>query len=308
MSSSLLSKLKKNSTIKLSDTMADSDFFNTNTQVKTDLPILNLALSGSLHGGLSSGLTVLAAPSKHGKSILSLYMVAAYMKKYPESVCLFYDSEFGSPPAYLKNYDIDLNRVLHTPISTVEGLRTDIAVQLDNIERGEKVIIFIDSIGNLASKKETVDALEGSEKADMTRAKNIKSLFRIITPQLTIKDIPCIVINHTITTMEFFSKTVMTGGCVVEGTEIQMGDGTLKQIQDILPGEFVKTLTGNSEVTHVWNPNTLDDGNPECYEFEFDDGYKVTTSKTHKFLCSEGDQFVWVEAQYLTENHDIVSI
>lgn len=307
--SSLLAKLKKNSTVKMSASMADSKFFNEKDQVKTDLPLLNLALSGSINGGLSSGLTIVAAPSKHFKSNISLFMVSAYMKKYPESVCLFYDSEFGSPPDYLHTFDIDLDRVLHTPIATVEDLRSDLTVQLDGLERGkDKVIIFIDSVGNLASRKETQDALDGKEKADMTRAKTLKSLFRIVTPQFTLKEIPCIVINHTIETLEMFSKTVMTGGCVVANTPIQMADGSVKFIQDIQVGEKVKTLTGASEVTHAWNPETLAIGTPECIELTFDDGYKVTVSDNHKFLCSVNDQFVWVEAKDLEPDHDIVSI
>lgn len=306
--SSLLAKLKKNSTVKMSASMADSKFFNEKDQVKTDLPLLNLALSGSINGGLSSGLTIVAAPSKHFKSNISLFMVSAYMKKYPESVCLFYDSEFGSPPDYLHTFDIDLDRVLHTPIATVEDLRSDLTVQLDGLERGkDKVIIFIDSVGNLASRKETQDALDGKEKADMTRAKTLKSLFRIVTPQFTLKEIPCIVINHTIETLEMFSKTVMTGGCCSLNTEIQTDKG-IKFIQDIVPGDKVKTLTGYSEVTHSWNPETLAVGTPECIELTFDDDYKVTVSDNHKFLCSVNDQYVWVEAKDLEPDHDIVSI
>ena len=210
--SKLLAKMKKNSTLKHVEVMSESKFFNDVDPVKTDVVILNLALSGSINGGLNSGLTTVAAPSKHFKSNLSLKMVSAYMNKYPDSICLFYDSEFGSPPPYLTQFDIDISRVLHTPVTTIEDLRTDMTNQLENIERGEKVIIFIDSVGNLASRKETKDALEGNEKADMTRAKVLKSTFRIVTPQLLLKDIPCVLINHTYDSMEMFSKTTMGGG------------------------------------------------------------------------------------------------
>lgn len=306
--SKLLDKLKSRSTVKLTSVMSDSNLFGDKKLTKLDLPILNLALSGSVHGGLSSGVTVVAAPSKHFKSNISLFMVSAYLKENKDAICLFYDSEFGSPPAYLTNFDIDTSRVLHTPVTTVEELRTDIVNQLDGIDRGDKVIVFIDSIGNLASKKETVDAMEGSEKADMTRAKTIKSLFRIITPQMTIKDIPCIVINHTIDTISFISQTVMTGGCIVQDTDIQMSDGTLKKIQDIQVGEKVKTLTKDSVVTHVWNPDTLVDGMPECIELTFDDGFTVTTSSNHKFLCSVQDRYEWVEAKDLTSEYDVVTV
>lgn len=209
---SLLNKLAKSSTVKMSSVLSDSKFFGSKDITTTDLPILNLAFSGSLTGGFKSGLTQFAGPSRHFKSNLALFCVKAYLEKNKDAVCLYYDSEFGSPPAYLETFGIPLDRVLHTPVIHVEQLKFDLVAQLDNIERGDKVIIFIDSIGNLASKKETEDALEQKSVADMSRAKAIKSLFRIVTPQLTVKDIPCIAINHTIQTMEMFSKTVVTGG------------------------------------------------------------------------------------------------
>jgi hypothetical protein len=64
----------------------------------------------------------------------------------------------------------------------------------------------------LASKKEVEDALEGKSVADMTRAKQMKSLFRMVTPHLTIKDIPMIVVNHTYSEMGLFPKQIVSGG------------------------------------------------------------------------------------------------
>jgi hypothetical protein len=84
--------------------------------------------------------------------------------------------------------------------------------QIEGIERNDKIMIIIDSIGNLASKKEVEDALDGKSVADMSRAKQIKSLFRMVTPHLTIKDIPMVVVNHTYKTMELYSKDVVGGG------------------------------------------------------------------------------------------------
>lgn len=84
--------------------------------------------------------------------------------------------------------------------------------QLNNIERGDHVIVVIDSVGNLASKKEVEDALEGKSVADMTRAKQMKSLFRMVTPHLTIKDIPMIVVNHTYSEIGLFPKQIVSGG------------------------------------------------------------------------------------------------
>ena len=63
-----MDKLKKNSKIKASEVLADSKFFAAKDQTTTPVPMVNVALSGDLDGGLVSGLTVLAGPSKHFKT------------------------------------------------------------------------------------------------------------------------------------------------------------------------------------------------------------------------------------------------
>ena len=209
---SLLDKIKKNSTIKDSSILSKSKFFNQKDMIATGVPMINVALSGKLDGGLTPGLTMWAGPSKHFKTAFSLLMAKSYMEKYPESVMLFYDSEFGTPIKYFETFDIDMERVIHTPLTDIEQLKFDIMQQLQGIERNDKLIIVLDSIGNLASKKEVEDALEGKSVADMSRAKQVKSLFRMVTPHLSLKDIPMIVVNHTYKTMELYAKDVVGGG------------------------------------------------------------------------------------------------
>jgi RecA/RadA recombinase len=209
---SLLDKLKKNSTIKETEVLNKSKFFNKKDMIQTTVPMINVALSGSLEGGLTPGLTVFAGPSKHFKTAFSLLLAKSYLDKYEDAIVLFYDSEFGSPQSYFDSFGIDTNRVLHTPITDIEQLKFDAMSQINNIERGDHVIIIIDSVGNLASKKEVEDALEGKSVADMTRAKQMKSLFRMVTPHLTIKDIPMIVVNHTYSEMGLFPKQIVSGG------------------------------------------------------------------------------------------------
>lgn len=212
MSNKLLDKLQKNSTIKDTAVMHDSKFFNDKDLIQTSVPMINVALSGKLDGGLAPGLTVFAGPSKHFKTAFALMLAKSYMDKYQDAVVLFYDSEFGSPQSYFDSFGIDTKRVLHTPITDIEQLKHDSMQQLNNIERGDHVIIIVDSVGNLASKKEVDDALEGKSVADMTRAKQLKSLFRMVTPHLNIKDIPMIVVNHTYKEQGMFPKDVVSGG------------------------------------------------------------------------------------------------
>jgi len=211
----LLERIKKNSTIKESAILAESKFFQKKDMIPTAVPAINIALSGRLDGGMTPGLTMWAGPSKHFKTMFSLIMAKSYMDKYPEAVMLFYDSEFGTPISYFNSLGIDTKRIIHTPITDVEQLKFDIMQQLDGkegLKRDDRVIILVDSIGNLASKKEVEDAMEGKSVGDMSRAKQIKSLFRMVTPHLTMKNIPMVVVNHTYKTMELYSKDVVGGG------------------------------------------------------------------------------------------------
>jgi len=209
---SIMDKLKKNTKVDYTSILSDSKFFNDKDMVPTDVPMMNVALSGSMDGGLAPGLTVLAGPSKHFKTSFALIMASAYLKKYKDAVLLFYDSEFGSPQAYFENFGIDTDRVLHTPITNVEELKFDMISQLEGLERGDKVVVVIDSVGNLASKKELDDAINEKSVADMSRAKALKGLFRMVTPYLNMKDIPLLAVNHTYKEIGLFPKDVVSGG------------------------------------------------------------------------------------------------
>lgn len=215
--SSLLERLKKSSTIKEADTLSDSKFFDEQEQISTSVPMFNVALSGRLDGGFVSGLTTISGPSKHFKSSFALMMAKAYLDRYDDAVLLFYDSEFGSPKAYFQSFGIDLDRVLHCPLLDMEQFKYDIMHHFDKnnkdgITEKDHVFILVDSMGNLASKKEIDDATSEKSAADFSRAKQNKSIFRMVTPHLRTKRIPMVVIQHTYKSMEMFSKDIVSGG------------------------------------------------------------------------------------------------
>lgn len=212
MANSLIDKIIKNSPTKHASILSESVLFTDKDVIPTPLPVLNIAFSGRLNGGMLSGLTILAGQSKSFKTLLGLFCVKAYLDKYPEAVCVLYDSEGGITPEYLKNNGIDPTRVVHIPIEHLEMLKFDMVKTLKTLERADKVIMLIDSIGNTASLKELEDAENEKSVAEMQRAKSMKALFRMITPSLIAKDVPCICIAHTYQTMELYSKAVISGG------------------------------------------------------------------------------------------------
>ena len=299
---SLRDRLIKNSTIDHTALLTESKVYGRKDMIPTAVPMINVALSGRLDGGLTPGLTVLAAPSKHFKTAFSLLMAAAYLKQHPDGTILFYDSEFGTPESYFTSFGVPLESVVHTPITDIEQLKFDIMHQLQEIKRGDKVMIIIDSVGNLASKKEVEDALKQNTAADMTRAKQLKSLFRMVTPHLTIKDIPMVVVNHVYMEQSLYPKAIVSGGCLASGSKIKMYNGSTKNVEDIKIGDLVSTLRGPKMVTDTWNPETLEFGYPECYEIEFDDGTKVICSNHHPFLVNDE----WIDAEDLIPGMEIV--
>lgn len=193
--------------------MDRSEILKDRDVVDTGIPGINIALSGEVDVGFTSSITQWAGPSKHFKTLFALIQVRAYLNKYPEAYCVLFDSEFGSPLGYFTGLGIDPARVIHVPVLTLEELRHEMVNVLKEVKRGDRVIMVVDSIGNLASRKEMEDAEKSdAPPADMTRAKVAKSLFRLVTPHFALKDIPLVVINHTYQTIEMFSKTVVGGG------------------------------------------------------------------------------------------------
>jgi len=237
---SIMDKLIKASTIDEVDLLSKSNFME-KSETPTPIPMINVALSGSMDGGLKSGLTVLAGPSKHFKTTFALLMLKSYLDADKDAIALFYDSEFGASDDYFASFEIDTSRVLHSPIKNVEQLKFDIIDQLETITRKDKVFILIDSIGNLASKKEIDDAIDNKAVADMTRAKQIKSLFRIVTPYLTMLDIPMVAVAHTYKTQEMYSKDVVGGGTGITYSADQIwiiGRSQNKEGKDVVGYDF----------------------------------------------------------------------
>ena len=272
--SSLMDKLKKAGSVKASSILSKSIFFVSKETIPTDLPILNVAFSGDIQGGLTAGVTIFAGQSKCYKSFLAIFAMKAYMDKYPDSIVLFYDSEFGIPVAYMESMGIDLERIIHIPVTNLEELKFDMVKRLEDIERGDKVFIMVDSIGNMASKREVDNALAENSAADMTRAKEMKSFFRIITPHITMKDLPCVIINHT----------YKEQGCLKFDTKIVTSNGILP-ISELKSGMFVATPTGYQEISDVISPDRIDTNDKEYYKITLEDGSEIFSTGNHEFLC-----------------------
>ena len=179
---------------------------------------LNACLTGSLFGGYPNNRAVaLAGPSGTGKTYLILNAIKQ-AQQIGYSI-VFYDSENAVDKALVEKFGIDASKFRYEPCNTVQEFRSSVTaitdVLIEQKAKGialPKIMVVLDSAGNLATQKEIDDAKTGSSKADMTRAKLLKSTFRIIMTQFGICKIPFLFTNHTYQTQDLFSKQVGGGG------------------------------------------------------------------------------------------------
>lgn len=254
---------------------------------------LNALLSGSIYGGLAGNkITAFAGESATGKTFFVLGIVKQFLSDNPDGGVLYFESESAITKDMIEKRGIDSSRMVMLPVASIQEFAHQSTKILDKYladQERKPMMICLDSLGMLSTSKELGDIADGKETKDMTRAALVKGAFRVLTLKAGKAKVPILVTNHTYSQVGvMFPQQVMGGGCLTDGVNIQMSDGSLKNISEISNGEFVKTMNGDKEVlqTHQFNDK-------ELYEIEFEDGYKIKCSSEHKFLI--GDKWVTVE-------------
>ncbi len=200
------------------DTLDKSSISSIDHYIPTGNFMLNACLTGSLFGGYPNNRAVaLAGPSGTGKTFLILNAIKQ-AQKMGYSI-IYYDSENAVDRELVEKFGIDISTFRYEPCNTVQEYRTSVTNLADTLleqkKKGAelpKIMIVLDSAGNLATQKEIDDARTGANKSDMTRAKLLKSTFRILMTKLGICKIPFLLTNHTYMTQDLFSKQVGGGG------------------------------------------------------------------------------------------------
>lgn len=254
---------------------------------------LNALLSGSIYGGLAGNkITAFAGESATGKTFFVLGIVKQFLSDNPDGGVFYFESESAITKDMIEKRGIDSSRMVMLPVASIQEFAHQSTKILDKYladQERKPMMICLDSLGMLSTSKELTDIADGKETKDMTRAALVKGAFRVLTLKAGKAKVPILVTNHTYSQVgTMFPQQVMGGGCLTDGVNIQMSDGSLKNISEIFDGEFVKTMNGDKEVlqTHQFNDK-------ELYEIEFEDGYKIKCSSEHKFLI--GDKWVTVE-------------
>lgn len=203
----------------LGSILTENKFSKIDEYISTGNFLLNAQLSGSLFGGIPNTRSVaLSGESGVGKSFLCLNIAREAQKM--GYYIIYCDSESAIDEDIARKFGLDPEKIRYQPVNTIKTLKNFCANLYDQLKEKKdkgydvpKIMMIVDSIGNLATEKERTDALSGSDKKDMTRAGDIRSLFRIITTDLAELKIPLVFTNHSYTSVGAYVPTqIMSGG------------------------------------------------------------------------------------------------
>ena len=93
--------------------------------------------------------------------------------------------------------------------------------------------------------------------------------------------------------------------CLTGDALVKMSDYTEKRLDDILPGEEVISYNVNTQTFESKKvTDFFDQGEKDCLEMQLENGETISCTLDHKFYTKNRG---WVEAQYLTDNDEIVT-
>jgi len=276
--------------------LEDSIYARIDEFISSGSYILNAALSGSLFGGMPNRRSLtFAGEEGTGKTYLAL-SIARKAQVMGYSV-IYYDSEGGIDIEFVRRLGVDTKNFRIENINTIEQFATLTAKLNETIknlrDKGKeppKILVILDSLGNLSTTKEKEDTTSGSGKRDMTKQQTIRRTFRVVGNDFAKNAIPFIICNHVY-------------ACVLKDTKVTMKNGNYKKIQNIKIGEEVLTLGGPKEVIDKFEYNVKN-----LLELTFEDNYVIKCTSDHKFAVEINDELTWIRAEDLSENDEILLI
>lgn len=198
--------------------IAESAYSNIKEWIPTGSYILNACMSGDLFKGIPTGrITTFEGDSGVGKSFLACSICREAQKMgYTPIYC---DSEGSIDSNFVSRLGVDPANLIIKQVSTIAETSQFIAnvcaqlqEQEDKYGEHQKVIMVLDSLGNLTSDKERDDIMAGNNKRDMTKAQEIKALFRVNATPLARLQIPLIVNNHVYAAVGAYVPTSIGSG------------------------------------------------------------------------------------------------
>lgn len=208
----------------------------------------NALISGSIYKGFPCGkITVVAGRAAAGKTYFAMQAIEAFQNEYPEGIVVYYDSESTISNDMLKDHGIDTSRVIIDEVKTVEEVKDKAAALLSGYkdvptEERTGLMIVIDSIGRLSTRKEVEDTRKQSDAKDMTKQAALNAMFRVICVPSGQLDVPVFITANVHTAIGTYgAPDKISGGNSVEYAATSIIEFVKKKNYD----EKTKTTIGD---------------------------------------------------------------
>jgi replicative DNA helicase len=150
-------------------TLDSSIYSNIDEYIDTGSYSLNRLITGSIYNGIPRGRVIaLAGQSGTFKSVI-MSMIARNAQLLGYNI-IFYDSENAIDKDFMSRLGADTERILYFPIDTMEDVRNhaiNTTKEFLSENPDEKIMLMLDSFGNLSCAKELRDLESGKDNTDM---------------------------------------------------------------------------------------------------------------------------------------------
>ena len=238
--------------------MSEGSVGDVDSYVDSGSYMFNALVSGSIFGGVPSNkITAIAGESSTGKTFFCLGVVQHYLASNPDAGVVYFESEAAITKSMIDERNIDGDRMILVPVTTVQEFRTQAIKILDKYleqkEDDRKPMMFVlDSLGMLSTSKEMQDSADGKDTRDMTRAQVVKAIFRILTLKLGKAGVPMLVTNHTYDVVGAYVPTKEMGGGsglkYAASTIIYLSKSKEKDGKEVV-GNIIKAKAAKSRLT-----------------------------------------------------------
>ena len=204
-----LKSIKKNTG---AETLADSTLAKVTDYLSTGNYAINRVLTGDIYKGFPTGrISCIAGASQSGKSLLVANTVIEALKNDKVDIVYIFDSEGGVLVDYFKQHGVDMTKIMHIPVKSIEDCAVKMLDTYDTLCKAQeeyeddpdnndeiRALVVLDSIGALASDKLITDAVKKDQMvSDMgSSAKLRNNLMRGLMMRVPMSKATLLIVNH----------------------------------------------------------------------------------------------------------------
>lgn len=194
------------------ESLASSSYAEVKDFLDTGSFALNRVLTGDIHKGFPVGrISTLFGVSGSGKSLIAANTAALALKNNKVDVVYIFDSEGGTLVNIFKQHNVDMEKVFHIPVASIEQCSVKMLQTYDKLVKAHqeyiadpdnnddiRAICILDSYGALAADKLVSDAINKDRNAmDMGLGPKLKNnLMRGLMMRVVQSNATLLIINH----------------------------------------------------------------------------------------------------------------